>query len=436
MIYVRQNNSTGIPIGPILLLGDHQTALISAVDYSLFACYYCKGVSTQGTITLVEGSNLSSITSGNYPFMNFNPGASYFDTLGLVNFCFIRNSTTIVYSITCCVLAPETYDLLFAASGSTLGELIEDSLLPNVVGADSMSGTGFLSSSVSMVRQVIEEPSVNVKYSDADILRYFKGSMGSVLTDVNANTDHPVLVRWSFPIVVDKQSYTLPPHCQKLYRIAKVSSIDGMIEWEILPGSKWDWGSYGFQIEGNTIRLLAKWKTAYTLQVDFVPNSETYSHLGTTATYTPTTVTLDSTPVDGSLDTRPDAYAGYLFRVLSSTDSESVYTQERRIISYNNQTRVATLDETLSPTLVGTVTYEVVPAYSTLLQDVVCFHTAMTLLGIEGAQKKYALVKDIYNERKRALRQQLRKEFRIGKTFEGQTTTNSKFHSRSRQWWL
>ncbi len=432
MIFVRQNNSTGIHIGPILLLGDDQTVLIGSSDLSTYTCYYVKGTSIQGTITLVEGSNISSITSSSYPFMNFNPGASYFDTTGPVSFCFIKNSTTIVHTVDCFVLAPETYDLLFASTGDTLGEIIENSLLPNVVGASSLSGTGFLSSSVSKIRQIIEEPSVNVKYSDSDILGYLKGSIGSVLTDVNANTDHPVLVRWSMPIVVDKQSYTLPPHCQKLYRIAKVNSIDGTVEWEVLPGSRWDWGNYGFRIEGNTIRLLAKWQTAYTVQVDFVPNSETYSHLATTATYTANTVTLPASVTDGTLDTRPDSYCGYLFRVLSSTDSGAVYTQERRVISHNNQTRVITVDEDFSPALAGTITYELVPSFSYLLQEVFCFHTAMTILGIEGAAKKYGLVKDIYNERKRALRQQLRKEFRVGQVFEGQTTTNQRFRNWGR----
>lgn len=536
MIFVRQNNATGVHIGPILFAGagNDQTMLISSNDLSLWACRYVKGVSIQGDIALVEATNISLITSGAKPFMNFNPGASYFDTLGAVSFCFIYNSNAAVYTVNCWVLAPETYDLFFAATGSTLQDELDalqtsfdTTIAPNVVGGASLSGTGFLSDSVSRLRQIVEESSINEKYSDADMIRYIKSSMQSVLTDVNANTDHPVVVRWSFPIVADKQVYTFPANCQKLYRITKIEDTYGTVEWEILPGSRWDFGNAGFRLEGNSMRLMAKWKAGYTVQLEYVPNGESQPHKGSSVqifgtsvaagsaqgdaiplsythsrvtgadgtkggiiptasaglnylvhntstssslkVYPNTSDTIDggtvnvhvtlaagearrfvatdavdwvssvvtdpeavltiaATPIDGTLDTRPDAFAGYLLRILSSTDvaTATVYTQDRLIASYNNQTRVATLVEAFNPPLAGTITYEILPQYSGLIQDVVCLHAALTLHGLEGATKKYALTKDIYEKRMRALRTQLRKEFRVGPVFENQTTTNSR----------
>lgn len=438
MIFVRQSTNNSLALGPLR----HTTNDTGIIDYAAITwvnvnCACIKGTTGLSAITLTAGANIDTISTLSVSgWAKFTPGSSYFDTLGPLTFKFVSTEFKVA-SIECMVLAAETYDLLFAASGSTIADLLgtlqtdfTETIAPNVVGGSSMSGSGFLSDSVSRLRQIVEESSINEKYTDADMIRYLKGSMQSVLTDVNANTDHPVVVRWSFPIVADKQVYTLPPNCQKVYRVTKIEDTYGTVEWEILPGSKWDFGSLGFRLEGNSLRLMAKWKTGYTVQVEYVPNGESQPHKGTTATYTTTTMTLDDTPVDGTFDTRPSAFAGYLLRVLSSTDTAAVYTQDRIIASYNNQTKIATVVEAFSPALVGTITYEVLPQYSGLLQDVVCLHAALTLHGLEGASKKYALTKDIYEKRMRALRTQQRKEFRIGPVFENQTTTNA----RTRPW--
>lgn len=458
MIFVRQNTSNTLALGPLR----HTTNDTGIIDYAAITwvnvnCAAIKGTTGTAGITLTGGGNISEIdTTSVSGWAKFTPGTSYFDTLGPLVFKFVSTEFKAL-AIECMVLSQTTYDLLFAASGSGVQEVLEsmmskdatvptgygnytpstdsleairdefdEALAPNVVGASSMSGSGFLSDTVTLIRQIVEESSINTKYTDADVIEYLKGSIGTVMTDINANTDHPVVVRWSFPIVVDKQTYTLPPHCQKVYWIAKINSQTGYKEWEILPGSRWDFGSYGFRLEGNTLRLLTKWKTGYTVELGFVPNSETFIHKGDTATYTTTTVTLPSSVTDGSRDTRPDSYAGYLFRVLSSTDSAAVYTQDRLVTGYNNQTRVVTVAEAFSPALVGTITYELIPAYSGLLKHVWAFHAAMTILGIEGAAKKYSLVKDIYDKRLRAFKGTLRKEFRIGQVWENQTTTNAR----------
>ena len=290
----------------------------------------------------------------------------------------------------------------------------------------ALSGSGFLNDVVVTVRQMVNEPTTNPKYSDADMIGYLRRSIAVVMADINANMDHPVVTRGSLVIAVDKQSYTLPPQVGKLYYIAKINSTTGTKEWEILPGSLWDFTGFGFRLEGNTLRLLSKWKVGYTVEYAFVPNAEPFPHKANAAAYTTTTMTLATAGVDGTLDTRPEAYAGYLLRVLSSTDATAVYPQDRIISAYNNQTRVATVTEAFSPALVGTITYEVVPLFSQLLQHVWCLYTAKTILGLEGANKKYALINDLYQSALRALRITMRKEFRVGQVFEGRTPENSR----------
>ena len=288
----------------------------------------------------------------------------------------------------------------------------------------ALSGSGFLSESVTMIRQILDSPNINGKYSDDDVIRYFRGSIATVMADYNALTDHPVTARLDVVIEVDKQVYTLPPQVSKVYYLAYIDSTSGTKQWEVYPGAMWDFSGYGFRLEGNTIRLLEKWKTGYTLQVGFVPNAEPFPFKADSATYAAGTITFPSSVTDGTRDTRPQAYAGYMVRILSSTDSAAVYTQDRYISSFNNQTRVATLVENFSPALAGTVTFEVVPVYSLLFQQVWVMHAVQKLLGFEGAQKQYSLLEAIYQKNLRSLRMSAVKEFRVGRTFENRTSDN------------
>lgn len=290
----------------------------------------------------------------------------------------------------------------------------------------ALNSDGFLGSTVSMIRQMIDSPSANAKFTDADLITYLRGSIATVMADFNALTDHPYVARVDLAIVADKQVYTLPPQVQKIYYMALIDSTSGLKIWELYPGSIWDFSGYGFRLEGNTMRLLTKWKTGYTIQIAFVPNAEPFPILGSSSTYSASTFTFPSSATDGTLDTRPQSYAGYMLRILSSSDSAAVYTQDRYIASYNNQTRVATMVEDFSPTLVGTVVFEVVPCFSLLFQQVWALHVAQTIMGLEGSTKQYNLLEGLYQKRLRSLRMSSKKEFRAGQTFENRTADNDR----------
>jgi len=277
-------------------------------------------------------------------------------------------------------------------SQEALRDYMAASVTPSIVSGSSMSGEGFLSDAVSLVRQMTDEPATTPKYTNTDIVNMLQVGFSTVLTEVNINTDHPILVRHDITLVSGTLSYLLPPQVGEVWRVAKITSGGHTPLYEAWPDSHLSPCQCGFVIEGNVLRLLDDWHSTDTLQVLFVPLGEPSMHYGTAGESDDAdglTIPLADTPTDGTLDTRANAYAGYLIRILTSTEAEENFIQERTIVSYDNITRVATVSPAFDPTIEeGTITYEVVPAYSELLKHVVCMQTALNILGIEGNEKR------------------------------------------------
>lgn len=307
-----------------------------------------------------------------------------------------------------------------------LRDHFDDAIAPQVVASPSGSGSGFLSEAVSQIRQTLDEPSTNPKYSDTDIIRVLQTSMATVLTDLHSSMDHKILVRMPITIEDDVQSYILPPQVSQVWSVAKIDANNVKL-YDVYVGSEWDFTQYGFRLEGNTIRLMTTWNTGEILQVTFVPTVESTLCKGTSATYDTNTITL-STITDGSRDSRPNAYAGYMLRVLSSTDSNANYVREYTVTNYDPLTQIATLNVDADPVLAGTITWELVPLGLSLFKEVAIIHAAMTLAGMEGREKKMMALERLSAIRMRALRIQLaRKEQRRGRVMEGRTIDNSDY---------
>jgi hypothetical protein len=176
-------------------------------------------------------------------------------------------------------------------------------------------------------------------------------------------------------------------------------------------------------IEGNTIRLLRDWNDSETLEVLYVPNAETLIHDGSTSSATPSTIVLDESPTTGSLDTRANAYEGYLVRVLTSTEG---YVQERYISGYDNTTRTATVNVDFDPDPTGTLTYEVLPAYSNMVKEVVILKVARSILsGESDPQRRHLLTREL-QEKVRTLRMSVQHRIaRFPNHFIGDTGDNA-----------
>ena len=145
-------------------------------------------------------------------------------------------------------------------------DAIDNLLAPNVTSGTTLSGSGFLSTVVTCVRQRVDEPDTNTKYSDADIIRHFHNAVSSIMQDVNVRTDHPILVLYDVTLVPGQQTYQLPPTVGEVWRIAKINSTTGRPDWEINPTTEFAPGGYGFSIEGSTLRLLRDWQASDTIQ--------------------------------------------------------------------------------------------------------------------------------------------------------------------------
>jgi hypothetical protein len=399
-------------------------------------------------------------------------------------------------------------DLMAGAGFNTSTDSLEairnaiDTLIaPSIVAPTSMSGSGFLSGAVSLVRQLTDEPSTGPKYTDTDIVEFLQAAFDTILADINVNTDHPLMVRHDITLVPGTLEYLLPPQVGEVWRVARIVDNGYVPLYEVYPDSHLSSHQSGFVIEGNVFRLLNDWQSTDTLQILFVPLGEPWMHYGDAAgfdtslinssykwtdsvavpneyhvelaaggdpsvsqpttvylaasamtegtlgslaagewaygdndtlgyntlyvrlsgnadpdtltaheihTGLPTTITLDGTPTDGTLDTRANAYAGYMLRILADTNS---VIQERVITSYNNLTKVATVGVPFNPTPYGaTLTYEVIPQYSLLLKHVVCMQTAVDILGMEGNTKRMRTLGERLMVKMRALKMLLRKK--------------------------
>jgi hypothetical protein len=172
----------------------------------------------------------------------------------------------------------------FDTSTDSLKELrdaFDEAVLPSVVGSSALSGDGFLSDCVAQIRQWTDEPSLVPKYTGSDIVGLIQTAMTSVLADLQAHSDHSILVRHNITLASGTQYYQLPPHVGELWRVAKLISGGTTPQYEVWPGNHWSGHQGGFVLEGNTLRLLQDWQSTDTLELLYVPTGESYYHLGT-----------------------------------------------------------------------------------------------------------------------------------------------------------
>jgi len=313
----------------------------------------------------------------------------------------------------------------FATGTDSLKEIrdaIDTLVAPSVVGSSALSGSGFLSDCVSLIRKATDEPGTSPKYTDSDIVELLQVAIDTVLTDIQANTDHPIMIRHNITLVSGTQDYILPPQVAQVYQITKENSSLGMPEYEAWPGGYLDPGRSGWKIEGNILRLLRDWQSTDTLTILYTPNAEPAIHKATASAIDSTTVTFPSSVTDGTLGTRPNEYVGMVIRILSSDQN---YQEERLITAYDVTTRVATINKAWDTTPTGTVVYEVVPVFGRLIKHVVCLRAAIDLLSQEGNAPRMQTLERNYLLKIAAMRRAIsKKEGRFPHHFDGNTWDN------------
>jgi len=249
----------------------------------------------------------------------------------------------------------------------------------------ALSGTGHLKSLVDKIRLYSNNPATEAKFSDSNILDLIRTTWAQIILEHNNTAQNKIYAKLDITVVADQQDYVLPPTVQWVTHFAKMSTETLRPNWELVQRDELSVFGPGFRIDGPNLHLDPVWKSGETLQFKYIPNGEASLFEATTAvggwdTSTGLTITAPASVTDGTLDTRAHAYAGYILRVLSTTDSSNNYQQERVITAYNNQTRVFTFAPALDPIPVDggsdTITFEVVPAHAYLFEDAIAYRVA------------------------------------------------------------
>ncbi len=314
----------------------------------------------------------------------------------------------------------------FATGTDSLKQIrdaIDTLIAPAVVGSSALSGSGFLSDCVTLMRRMTDEPSLLPKYTDSDMVEHLTSAFTVVMSEIHNNSDHNIICRFDIQLVAGVQSYILPPNVGEIWAVRKMTTTTPVIPvYEIWGDNHWSSHQSGFVIEHNEFRLLTDWRSTDVLEILYVPNGESQMHKATATSVGADSIIFPSAVTDGTLDTRVSAYSGYLVRILSDTTG---YVQERIIDTYDNVTRKAVLTTDWKPLPMGTIVYEVLPSYSNIIKHCVCMQAAMDILGNEGNTKRMKTVTERYLVKIRALRQMIvKKSSRFGGYMIGDTSDN------------
>lgn len=286
----------------------------------------------------------------------------------------------------------------------------------------------FLTDVLSRIRIHVNDPALDSQFTDTVLLRMVTDAWNEVYDDVCKIADWKQWVRHTLSITAHTTEYVLPPNISQILEVARMD--DGglrQVLWEFIPRHMLNpWGP-GFTIENNILRLEPTWQRNETLRLTYRPTAQTPCHEGITTTSgwdttNGTYVVLDSTPTQGEFDTRQNAYAGYVFRLLNANYAGGTfYQQERPIGSFDQTNNRATFVKALSPVpTTGTaLTYEVLPQSADLFRKAIALKVARLCLNTNSDVKRAGAVNAEYQECVRTIRGQFgNMNMRTGKKFQ------------------
>lgn len=247
----------------------------------------------------------------------------------------------------------------------------------------------WLVSTMEKARLTADEPATNSKYKDAALIEHvITPSFHQVMEDVNMQSDKQVVQTFTLSLVADQQYYLLPPSIRRILRIVRIDD-QGYVTSDWVPLSPNGPLGPGWLLNGNELEVRPTPTAADTFIVLYNPSGDVYIHqgIGTHDAMDATKFTLAATPTRGTLDMRPQAYAGQVLRILGSSDG---IVQERVIASYDPATRIVTVRTPFSPTLAtpggaSGINYEIAPAGGPSLWDAVGLKAGLRMMAFKGA---------------------------------------------------
>lgn len=294
----------------------------------------------------------------------------------------------------------------------------------------AIGGTGFLSRVEAKARKWVDDEGDSGKFTSADLYDYIRRHWADTIADINRVSSVKVRARLDISVAADLREYILPPTISTFEAFEKLDA-NGDFLWEETPRHPLNPYGPGFTIEGSTLRLDPVWKNAETMRITYVPNGEAPPFEATAiATEHDTTTVL--VPAAGPIDTtnmkvdnHENAYAGYVFRILSATYSTgATIEQERNIttyeVNYTGGRKRITWAPALSPApdTTQTMTFEVVPAYAYRYEDLIALRVARFMATVVGDADRRILIDAEYRDSLRSLRlDRAQAEQRIGHRF-------------------
>lgn len=315
--------------------------------------------------------------------------------------------------------------------------------------AELLTGT-WLARLIEQVRRYTDEPSVNAKYSSNDIIAKISEAWNEIWIELNNNNESPIVVRYDIALVTTALEYQLPANVGRIMRFSKIDAATELPEFEMDTRSYWNPAGFGMRQEGPVLRLGRFPSEAVTLRLEYVPGGDIKPMTGEWAdtdssVFTANTCIFETVPVLGALDSRSNAYAGYILRTTPKSGTVPANTgeevmQERVIESYDAVTRTATLTTDFNPTFTTpssgwagshTVAYEVIPMHYAMLESVLTIRVAQNLLAGEGHAKRMSVLQTEYMRKIRSMRLALLQQLgRRASQFEGDIVENRRYGRR------
>jgi hypothetical protein len=294
---------------------------------------------------------------------------------------------------------------------------------------------GWLSDQIDRTRMFVDEPSVNAKYSDSELIDLLEAEWTTIMQEQSRVSQAPVVCRHDFTFQSGQQHYVLPPTVGEILTLGEHDTTSDIMSSPMVPRSRYNPAGPNFTIEGNVIRLDPKWTGASaTIRLTYIPTGDVRLHQGSVATPATdivdgtdsATVVLAASPTTGTLDTRVNAYEGSVLRIL--TASTNNYIQERVISAYDVTTRKATVKPGFDYTPGGAaVTYEIAPLLHLFRGLLVSLATARVISGVEGDRGRYQTLTQLWQEKMRALRlHQTNMQTIVGQRMETDTIYNNR----------
>jgi len=268
----------------------------------------------------------------------------------------------------------------------------------------------FLTRAIVDVREAIDEPIINKKYTDARIIRHLEKSFILVLNEKNRSSKTPATVKQTITVVSGITEYVLPYTMGSLIGLYDLSETGCKIFYD----GRSPYNPFGRRVwlEDKTLNIqtVDSLGIGTELTAEWIPSGIARLHEGTcTIDATGKIITFGAIPNAGTLDTHVEAYAGSKFRILE-VDGDIVtgdYMQERNIVSYDHLTGKATLDVALNPiptTDTGVIYYEIAPFIGQAFDSVIPLYAAYRISSIEGNQKRAKGILDAYRNEIRNVR--------------------------------